>query len=135
MSQHTYTHSRFGLASCVAVAAGLLLLGTASARAQWASKPAPPLPHSLLDQAQSGSVLLNLVFDQGGHVREAQIVRSSGVAGLDKVAQQGALRWRLDPSAMQASDTSSGRQHLVKFFQNANVSRRVEPITAFWKEL
>ena len=90
---------------------------------------------SLLDQAQSGSVLLNLVFDQSGQVRDAQIVRGSGVSGLDRVAQQGALRWRLDPSTVQASDTTSGRRHLVKFFQNANVSRRVEPITAFWKEL
>lgn len=135
MSQHTYIQSRFGLVSCVAVAAGLLLLGTASAHAQWAAKPAPPLPHSLLDQAQSGSVLLNLVFDHSGQVRDAQIVRGSGVSGLDEVAQKGALRWRLDPASMQASDTTVGRRHLVKFFQNANVSRRVEPITAFWREL
>ncbi|MFN2474806.1 MAG: TonB family protein [Chthoniobacterales bacterium] len=135
MSQHTYISRRFGWAGCVAVAAGLLLVGATSAHAQWAAKPAPPLPHSLLDQAQSGSVLLNLVFDNSGHVRDAQVVRSSGVSGLDQVAQQGALRWRLDPAAMQASDTTKGRQHLVKFFQNANVSRRVEPITAFWKEL
>jgi TonB family protein len=135
MSQHTYTSRRFCLAGCVAVAAGLLLLGTTSAHAQWAAKPAPPLPHSLLDQAQSGSVLLNLTFDRSGQVTDAQIVRGSGVSGLDRVAQQGAMKWRLNPSAVQASDTTSGRRHLVKFYQNANVSRRVEPITAFWKEL
>ena len=135
MSQHTYTQSRSGIVSCVVAAAGLLLLGTTSAHAQWAAKPAPPLPHTLLDQAQSGSVLLNLTFDRGGQVTDVQVVRGSGVSGLDKVAQQGAMRWRLNPSAVQASDTTVGRKHLVKFFQDARVARRVEPITAFWKEL
>lgn len=133
MSQHTYTQSRF--VSCVVAAAGLLLLGTTSARAQWAAKPAPPLPRALLEQAESGSVLLNLTFDRSGQVTDAQVVRGSGVSGLDKVAQQGAMRWRLDPAAVQASDTTIGRKHLVKFFQDARVARRVEPVTAFWKEL
>lgn len=133
MSQHTCTQSRF--VSCVVAAAGLLLLGTTSARAQWAAKPAPPLPHALLEQAQSGSVLLNLVFDQSGQVTNAQVIRSSGVSGLDQVAREGAMRWRLNASAVQASDTTVGRKHLVKFFQDARVARRVEPITAFWKEL
>ena len=58
-----------------------------------------------------------------------------GQAGLDEVALRGAMRWRLDPSAMRAGDTTMGRQHLIKFFQDARVSRRVEPYSAFWKEL
>lgn len=136
MSQHAYIQSKSGFALCMAAAAGFLLLGTAPAHAeQWAAKPAPPLPHSVLEQAQSGSVLLGLVFDRSGQVTGVEIVRSSGIESLDKIAREGALRWRLNPAAVQASDTTVGRRHLVKFFQNAQVSRRVEPLTAFWKEL
>ncbi|MFN2509692.1 MAG: TonB family protein [Chthoniobacterales bacterium] len=116
-------------------AAVLSLLGAGPAQAQWAAKPAPPLPRSVLDQAWSGSVVLGLVFESNGHVRDAQIIRSSGIDELDNVARQGALRWRLDPSALHPSDMTVGRRHMIKFYQNARVSRRVEPVTAFWKEL
>ena len=118
-----------------AVAAVVSLFAANSADAQWASKPAPPLPRTVLDQAWTGSVVLGLVFENNGQVRDVRIVRSSGIAGLDEVALRGAMKWRLDPAALRASDTTVGRQHLVKFFQDKRVARRVEPIVAYWKEL
>ncbi len=122
------------VASVVAVAV-LLLIGASSAQAQWAAKPAPPLPRAVLDQGLSGSVALNLVFARDGRVADVQIVRGSGISGLDRLAVEGARKWRLDPSAVSYSDQSVGRRHLIKFFQNDQVARRVEPIKAFWTEL
>ncbi len=122
-------------AAYTAVVAALLLFAASSVQAQWVAKPAPPLPRAVLDQGESGSVVLNLVFARDGQVTEAQIVRGSGTNGLDRLAVEGALKWRLDPSAVTYSDQSAGRRHLVKFFQNDRVARRVEPIKAFWKEL
>ncbi len=118
-----------------AVVAAVLLLGAGSAQAQWAAKPAPTLPRSVLDQGVSGSVVLNLVLSRDGRVSDAQIVRSSGVTGLDQVALEGAMKWRLDPNSIQASDLTAGRRHMIKFYQDARVSRRVEPYSAFWREL
>ncbi len=135
MSQQTQTSARSRHVAYGAVAAALLLLGANSANAQWAAKPAPLLPRAVLDQAYSGSVVLGLVFESNGQVRDAQIVRSSGQPALDNVAQRGAMRWRLDPASLTASDTTVGRRHLVKFYQSAKVARRVEPFFAFWKEL
>lgn len=113
----------------------LLLLGASSVHAQFVAKPAPPLPHSILDQGLSGSVVLNLVFARDGSVTDVQVVRGSGVSGIDRLAVQGAKNWRLDPSAVSYSDQSAGRRHMIKFFQDGRVARRVEPITAFWREL
>jgi len=122
-------------AAYVVVAAVALFLGTGAAQAQWAAKPAPVLPRTLLDQGVSGSVVLNLVFDDGGNVTDAQVVRGSGIAGLDRLAAEGAMKWRLSPGSISKSDVTAGRRHMIKFYQNANVFRRVEPYSAFWKEL
>jgi TonB family protein len=123
------------LAACGAFVAVLLLFGASSVQAQWAAKPAPPLPISILDQGLSGSVVLNLVFARDGSVTDVQVVRGSGVSGLDRLAAEGAMRWRLDPSAVTYADQSAGRRHMIKFFQNEQVFRRVEPVKAFWTEL
>ena len=126
------------MSKCVAygaVATVLLLFGASSVQAQWAAKPAPSLPRTVLDQGISGSVVLNLVFARDGHVTDAEVVRSSGVSGLDRLAVEGAMKWRLDPSAVTYADESAGRRHLIKFFQDGRVAKRVEPFRAFWKEL
>lgn len=134
MSQQTNTHRRSRHVAITGAVAALLLVCAGSAQAQWAAKPAPALPRSVLDQALSGSVVLSLVFESNGQVRDAQIVRSSGIAGLDEIARDGAMKWRLDPASLQASDTTYGRRHMIKFYQNPTVSRRVEPLKAFWTE-
>ncbi|MBA3881620.1 MAG: TonB family protein [Chthoniobacterales bacterium] len=133
MSQQTYSNRRSRRAVIGAVAA-VLLACAGSVQAQWAAKPAPPLPRSVLDQAWSGSVVLGLVFESNGNVRDAQILRSSGIAGLDEIARDGAMKWRLDPASLQASDMTYGRRHMIKFYQNPTVARRVEPVKAFWTE-
>ena len=134
MSQHNTTgrsrHVAYG--ACAAV---LLLLGANSAQAQWASKPAPALPRTILDQGVSGSVVLGLVLGSNGQVRDVRIVRTSGVTGLDDVARGAAMKWRLDPASVRPSDMTTGRQHMIKFYQDSRVARRVEPYKAFWKEL
>ncbi len=135
MSQQLQLTRWSRIVACGVVVAVVSLLAASSAHAQWASKPAPSLPRTVLDQAWSGSVVLGLVFESNGQVRDAHILRSSGFAGLDEVALRGAMKWRLDPSSLQAGDTTVGRQHLIKFFQDARVSRRVEPFQAYWKEL
>jgi len=123
------------LAAYGVVAAVLLFFGTDAAQAQWAAKPAPVLPRTVLDQGLSGSVVLNLVFDRNGNVTDAQVVRGSGIAGLDRLAAEGAMNWRLAPASVSDSDLSAGRRHMIKFYQNSRVARRVEPYKAFWKEL
>lgn len=135
MSQQAHISKRSRHAAYLVIAAVVSLFAAGSAQAQWAAKPAPPLPRTVLDQAWSGSVVLGLVFESNGQVRDAQIVRSSGISSLDEMARTGALRWRLNPASLTASDTTVGRRHMIKFYQNANVSRRVEPFSAFWKEL
>ena len=116
-------------------AAVLVLFGASSANAQWAAKPAPHLPRTVLEQGQSGSVVLDLVFESDGSVKDVRVVRSSGVAGLDEVAREGAMRWRMAPGSLQPSDLTLGRQHMIKFYLNKQVARRIEPFQASWKEL
>lgn len=135
MSQQAHSTKRSRHAVYLVLAAVVSLLAAGSAQAQWAAKPVPPLPRSVLDQAWSGSVLLGLVFESNGQVKDVSLLRSSGISALDEIASKGAARWRLNPATLQASDMTTGRRHLIKFYQDARVSRRVEPITAFWKEL
>ena len=132
MSQQRHVSRRVAYGAMVAV---LLLFGASSVQAQWVAKPAPVLPRAVLDQGLSGSVVLNLVFARDGSVTDVQVVRGSGISGLDRLAVEGAMKWRLDPSAISYSDQSAGRRHMIKFFQDARVSRRVEPFSCFWTEL
>jgi len=75
------------------------------------------------------------MFENNGQVRDVRVIRSSGIGALDEIALRGAMGWRLNPASLQPSDMTVGRQHLIKFFQSAKVSRRVEPFTARWQEL
>lgn len=121
--------------ACVAVVAALLLFGAGSVHAQWVVKPAPELPRTVLDKGLSGSVVLNLVFARDGHVTDVQVARGSGIAGIDRLAVDGARKWRLAPESVTYADQSAGRRHMIKFYQDGRVARRVEPFKAFWTEL
>ncbi len=119
----------------IALVAVLLLIGAGTSNAaEWSSKPAPPLPLSILDQGWQGSVTLRLLLESSGRVRDVQIVRSSGITALDNLAREGASKWRLDPASVRASDVTSGRNHIIKFYQDARVGKRVPPVKAFWVE-
>ena len=135
MSQQPQIKTRSRHVAYGACAAVLLLFGANSAQAQWMAKPAPPLPSTVLDQGISGSVVLGLVIGSNGQVNDVRIVRSSGNPGLDDLARQGASKWRMNPASVTASDMTRGRQHMIKFYQDGRVARRVEPIKAFWREL
>jgi len=74
------------------------------------------------------------MLESSGRVRDVQIVRSSGITALDNIAREGASKWRLDPASVRASDVTSGRNHIIKFYQDARVGKRVPPVKAFWVE-
>ena len=134
MGLQTPTH-RSRPVGAIALVAVLLLAAAGTTNAgEWSAKPPPPLPLSVLDQGWQGSVTLRLLLEQSGHVRDVQIVRSSGITALDDLAREGASKWRLDPASVRPSDVTRGRDHLVKFYQDARVGKRVPPVKAFWVE-
>ena len=45
------------------------------------------------------------------------------------------MKWRLASGTVSDSDLTAGRRHMIKFYQDKRVARRVEPFQAFWKEL
>jgi TonB family protein len=134
MSQRPPAVHRSRPVGVTALLAVLLLFGAGTTEANWSSKPAPPLPLSVLDQGWQGAVTLRLMLENSGRVRDVQIVRSSGIPALDQLAVEGASKWRLDPQSVRPSDLTRGRDHVVKFYQNARVGKRVPPVKAFWIE-
>ena len=129
------TQHRSRPVGAIALVAVLLLAaaGTTNAR-EWSSKPPPPLPLPVLDQQWQGAVTLRLMLEQSGRVRDVQVVRSSGVPALDAIAREGASKWRLDPASVRPSDVTRGRDHIIKFYQDARVGKRVPPVKAYWVE-
>ncbi|CAN5174432.1 hypothetical protein BH20VER2_BH20VER2_16240 [soil metagenome] len=112
----------------------LLFIGAGTSHAQWSSKPPPPLPLPVLDQGWQGAVTLRLKLEPSGRVTNVQVTRSSGVPALDELARQGASQWRLNPADVRPSDMTRGRDHIIKFYQNTRVGKRVPPVSAFWVE-
>ena len=136
MGQQTPAVHRSRPVVAIALVAALLLsaAGTANA-AEWSSKPPPPLPLSVLDQQWQGSVTLRLMLEESGRVRDVQVVRSSGVPALDDIARAGASKWRRDPASVRGSDVTRGRDHIIKFYQDARVRKTyTPPVEARWVE-
>lgn len=134
MGQRTRTH-RSRPVGAIALVAVLLLAAAGTSNANgWSVKPPPPLPLPVLDQGWQGSVTLRLMLAESGHVRDVQIVRSSGVPALDNIAREGASKWRLDPASVRASDVTRGRDHIIKFYQDARVKKHTPPVRAYWVE-
>lgn len=134
MGQQSPAHRSRPVGAIALVAVLLLAAAGTSNAAEWSSKPAPPLPLPVLDQGWQGSVTLRLLLEQSGRVRNVQVVRSSGIEALDTIAREGASKWRLDPSSVRASDVTRGRDHIIKFYQDARVGKRVPPVRAYWVE-
>ena len=74
------------------------------------------------------------MLEESGRVRDVQVVRSSGIAALDNLAVEGASKWRLDPASIRPSDLTRGRDHIIKFYQDARVVKRVPPVKEYWVE-
>lgn len=136
MGQQTRVVHRSRPVGAIALVAVLLLAAAGMVNAaEWSSKPPPPLPLSILDQQWQGSVTLRLMLEQSGRVRDVQVVRSSGVPALDDIAREGASKWRLDPASVRASDVTRGRDHIIKFYQDARVRKTyTPPVAARWVE-
>lgn len=135
MGQQTPVAHRSRPVGAIALVAVLLLFGIGTSNAaEWSSKPAPPLPLPVLDQGWQGSVTLRLMLEQSGRVRDVQVVRSSGISALDDIAREGAMKWRLDAASVRPSDLTRGRDHIIKFYQDARGGKRVPPVKAFWVE-
>jgi TonB family protein len=135
MGQQTPRH-RSRPVGAIALMAVLLLAaaGTTNA-AEWSAKPPPPLPLTVLDQQWQGSVTLRLMLEESGRVRDVRVVRSSGVPALDNIAREGASRWRLNPASVRPSDVTRGRDHIIKFYQDARVRKTyTPPVAARWVE-
>ena len=134
MGQQIPTH-RSRPVGAIALVAVLLLAAAGTVNANgWSVKPPPPLPLPVLDQGWQGSVTLRLMIAESGQVRDVSVVRSSGVPALDSIAREGALKWRLDPASVRASDITRGRDHIIKFYQDARVKKHTPPVKAFWVE-
>jgi TonB family protein len=134
MGQQTPKHRSRPVGAIALVAVSLLAAaGTVNANG-WSSKPPPPLPLPVVDQGWQGSVTLRLLLEESGRVRDARVVRSSGIPALDDLAVQGASKWRLDPASIQASDVTRGRDHIIKFYQDARVKKHTPPVKAYWVE-
>lgn len=136
MGQQTpVVHRSRPVGAIALVAVSLLAAAGTTNAAEWSAKPAPPLPLAVVDQQWQGSVTVRLMLEQSGRVRDVQVVRSSGVAALDDIAVAGASKWRLDPASVRASDVTRGRDHIIKFYQDARVRKAyTPPVTAYWVE-
>jgi TonB family protein len=134
MGQQNPTHRSRPVGAIALVAVLLLAAAGTTNAAEWFSKPAPPLPLPVLDQQWQGSVMLRLMLEESGRVRNVQVVRSSGISALDDIAREGASKWRLDPGSVRSSDMTRGRDHIIKFYQDARVGKRVPPVKAYWVE-
>lgn len=91
----------------VAVATPLAAPSPASRRHQ--GQQARPVPHQLfspppeypveaLKARQEGLVVLRVEVDARGHVADASVLTSSGVAALDQAALDAVRRWRFEPA-------------------------------------
>ena len=135
MGKQIPIHRSRPVGAIVLVAVLLLAAAGTSNAAEWTAKPPPPLPLAVLDQQWQGSVTLRLILEQSGRVRDVRVVRSSGVEALDAIAREGASKWRLDPASVRPSDVTRGRDHIIKFYQDARVRKAyTPPVAAFWVE-
>ena len=135
MGQQTPTHRSRPVGAIALVAVSLLAAAGTVNAAEWSAKPAPPLPLSVLDQQWQGSVTVRLMLEQSGRVRDVQIVRSSGNPAIDDIAREGAAKWRLNPASVRPVDVTRGRDHIIKFYQDARLRKTyTPPIAARWVE-
>lgn len=126
--------SKLGSAVCGTILITLLSSPFAAGEGQWLSKPPPPLPFTVLEHNWQGTVVLKLVFEPNGQVKQARLLRSSRIRELDELAQEAAMTWRLRPELIKPSDLTTGRFQAV-IFRQAGLAKAVLPgSVAFWRE-
>jgi TonB family protein len=103
------------------------------ATSDWLSAPKPTFPAGALKAGSEGSVKLQVVFAQDGHVRETTVLQSSGNSALDAAARQAVSKWRLKRSAIKPADLTTGRPTIVEFKQEALLAAVYPDRTAYFK--
>jgi protein TonB len=63
-----------------------------------AGNPPPEYPMLARRRGQQGQVLVRLEVAADGTAARAEVVRSSGVAALDRAARAAVARWRFQPA-------------------------------------
>lgn len=91
--------------------------------------PAPRYPSAALRQGVSGVVVLTLLVNPCGEVREAAIATSSGSRDLDRAALDGARRWRVTMPAEAPADTGARLRVPIKF-DDADSASAAPPATS-----
>ncbi len=103
--------------SAVAAVSSRLLRGVeATSLPRKLNCPAPEYPPQAIRLGQQGTVLLQARLDDEGRVAELQLVRSSGVAVLDRAALAAVRRWQFQPAADSWSETVREFQIPVRFY-------------------
>ncbi len=126
--------SVFGLIAGVFTLA-MLVLPAGKAEAKWLEKGRPTLPYGVFIQHLSGSVVLSLVLDESGHVRDARVLKSSGHNDLDALARDAASSWRLAPQSLVPTDLTKGRVEVVRF-RNDSLAKALLPGSAtYWAQI
>jgi TonB family protein len=68
----------------------------------------PPYPAAALRDGIEGSVMLGIVFNTCGNVRDAWVHQSSGSRDLDRAARSQALKWQIDMKSLPKTTNKPG---------------------------
>ncbi len=87
----------------------------------------PSYPTGALHQGQEGTVLLELLIDADGVVRESAVLTSSGYPRLDSAAQEGVHRCTFAPKVVQGKAVKSVKKHMYTWKVEGSVPGAVKP--------
>ena len=73
------------------------------------------MPYGVYIEGLQGSVVLSLMLDQNGRVTDTHVLKTSGLAQLDQLAQEAAMKWRLSRNSVVATDLTQGRVEKIVF--------------------
>lgn len=132
MNPHTKLVSRL---ICGGILAVFTVLPFANAEGRWISKQVPRLPHGVYNMGLGGTVVVSLLLDKEGRVNNVRILRTSGHSALDQLAIEAAMKWRLSPEAVLATDITQGRVELIKFRGHNHPKQLVPGGHPYWVEL
>ena len=72
--------------------------GMALTQASYRDTPKPAYPESARREGREGRVLLRVLVDDQGRIKQVEINSSSGSDALDRAAAEGIKRWRFHPA-------------------------------------
>ena len=115
----------FILAACLSSAAS-------AADSVWLKAPKPKYPKAALNTFAEGSATVRIIVGRDGKPQAVTVVKSSGNRLFDETARRGAMKWRMDPKKIRASDTTAGRNVIFDFKQEAAVGAVYPDRTAYF---